>query len=74
MVHLRTVHAYSFRKNYVFSERMCNMGSYRLLGITARNGNLNAVARSKPYGYFMKVLEQIVNVYRQWLITGTENI
>jgi len=57
MVHLRMVHAYSFRKNYVFSERMCNMDSYTLLGITVHNGNLNAVARSKPYGYFMKVFE-----------------
>jgi hypothetical protein len=56
MVHLRMVHAYSFGKNYVFfSGRMCNMGSYTLLGITVRNGNLNAVARSNPYGYFMKV-------------------
>jgi len=33
------------------------MDSYTLLGITVHNGNLNAVARSKPYGYFMKVFE-----------------
>lgn len=25
------------------------------LGITVRNGSLNTVARSKPYGYFVKV-------------------